>query len=367
MRVAIVHDYLVERAGGDRVVLALAKAFPNAPIHTALYSPDTAFPDFEKLDVRPAVLNRASFLRRRHRWALPFLASTFDRMQVDADVVICSSSGWAHGVAAANAARKIVYCHTPARWLYQSERYLGDGKLAWRLGLGMLRRRLIEWDKRAASTAHLYIANSRVVRERIEGTYGIKAEVLPPPLNLDTEGERRAIPNVQPGYLLCVSRLLPYKNVDRVIEAVSELGTRLIVLGSGPDYSRLRASAPNDSLFLSKVSEAELRWLYANCRGVVAASYEDFGLALAEAAAFGKPAAALRWGGFLDSVIEDRTGVFFDQPEAGSIIDALRRLMARDWDVNQIKEHAVTNFAESSFIDCMQRIVEAEWARGQRP
>jgi glycosyltransferase involved in cell wall biosynthesis len=360
VRVAIAHDQLAHLAGGERVVLAMAKAFPGAPIYTSLYEPDAEFPEFRDLDVRVSPLNRFSILRRNHRWALPFTASAFDRMRIDADVVLCSSAGWAHGVTTRGDAKKIVYCHTPARWLYQSERYLGEGKLMWRAGLRLLRRRLLSWDKRAAASAHLYLANSKAVRDRIRDCYGIEAELLPPPLNLDTSGRREPVAGIEPGYLLCVSRLLPYKNVGQIIDAVGSLddNVELVVLGTGPEEGRLRALAePRRVRFLSNVSDENLRWLYANSVALVSASYEDFGLAVVEAASFGKPAAALRWGGFLDSVVEDRTGVFFDEPASTAIAVALRRILSRRWEENDIANHAISNFGEESFIERLRSIV----------
>jgi len=369
VRVAIAHDQLAHLAGGERVVLAMAKAFPGAPIYTSLYEPDAEFPEFRELDVRVSPLNRFSILRRNHRWALPFTASAFDRMRIDADVVLCSSAGWAHGVTTHRPeTRKIVYCHTPARWLYQSQRYLGEGKVMWRAGLRLLHGRLLSWDKHAAASAHLYLANSKAVRDRIRDCYGIEAELLPPPLNLDTSGRRQPVAGIEPGYLLCVSRLLPYKNVGQIIDAVRSLdGVKLVVLGTGPEEEQLREIAPASVRFLSNVSDENLRWLYENSVALVSASYEDFGLAVVEAASFGKPAAALRWGGFLDSVIEDRTGVFFDEPTSTAIAAALQQLLSRDWEPGEIAQHAVSSFGEPAFIERLQHIVSKEFARAPRP
>ena len=131
---ALVHDYLTQRGGAERVVLSLARAFPDSPVFTSLFEPDHTFPEFKQLDIRPAQLNRLAFLRRRHRVALPLLATTFSRLNIPADVAICSSSGWAHGAHVEG--RNIVYCHAPARWLYQPDRYFGR-----RAGIG---RRLLE-------------------------------------------------------------------------------------------------------------------------------------------------------------------------------------------------------------------------------
>lgn len=149
--VAIVHDYLTQRGGAERVVLEMAAAFPDAPLYTSLYDPGGTFDEFRSLDVRTGPLDRRSLLRRHHRLALPFLARSFDEMFVDADVVLCSSSGWAHGVRTSG--RKVVYCYTPARWLYQPERYF-RGVLP-RVGLKVLAPRLRRWDADAAAGADL--------------------------------------------------------------------------------------------------------------------------------------------------------------------------------------------------------------------
>ena len=139
--VRLVHDYLTQRGGAERVVLSLARAFPGAPLHTSLYEPATTFPSSARVDVRPTPLNRLAPLRRDHRLALPLLAPAFSRLRIDADVVVCSSSGWAHGARVTG--RKIVYCHTPARWLYQADRYLRGRGAGARLVAGALRAPLV--------------------------------------------------------------------------------------------------------------------------------------------------------------------------------------------------------------------------------
>src|SRR5436190_15727729 len=179
MRIALVHDYLTQRGGAERVVLSLTRAFPDAPLYTSLYDPAGTFPEFADLDVRPLLLNAVVPLRRRHRFALPLLAYAFSRLRVEADVVVCSSSGWAHGAQVEG--RKIVYCHNPARWLYQPDRYLRDQSSALRIVARGLRRPLLRWDRAAAASADRYLANSSFVAQRIRDSYGIEAEVVPPP------------------------------------------------------------------------------------------------------------------------------------------------------------------------------------------
>ncbi len=247
-------------------------------------------------------------------------------MHIDADVVVASSSGWAHGFRTSG--RTVVYCHNPARWLYQTDEYLGGP--AWRSPLGppvlALRPLLRRWDRRAADGVDVYLANSRVVQQRIAATYDRDAELLPPPHGMDASAPRETVPELadwEPGYALVVSRLLPYKNVDAVIEAVRGTGRRLVVVGHGPEEARLRATLPDHVRLLGGLSDAQLRSAYAGAGVLVAASHEDFGLAPLEAAAFGVPTVALRGGGFLETVVEGRTGLFFDAPEPTAIATTL--------------------------------------------
>ena len=354
MRVAVVHDYLTQRGGAERVVLAMARAFPDAPIHTSLYLPEGTYPEFAGLDVRPMALDRIPGLRRSHRLALPLLAPAFSRTLIDADVVICSSSGWAHGVRTTG--RKLVYCHNPARWLYQREQYAPPGG-ARALAAAALGGPLRRWDGRSAQTADRYVANSSIVRRRIRDVYGIHAEILPPPAGVDRTGAQPPVEGCAPGFVLCVSRLMAYKNVDAVVAAFADLtDERLVVVGEGPEGERLKATAPPNVRFTGRVGDDELRWLYANCRAIVAASYEDFGLTPLEAAGFGRPAAALRWGGFLDTVVDGLTGVFFDRPEAIAIREALARLLGRAWNAPEIERHA-SRFSEARFADRLRALV----------
>ena len=356
--VAIVHDYLTQRGGAERVVLAMLKAFPQADLYTSLFDAEGTFSAFGEREVHTSTLDRVHVLRRHHRLALPLLAPAFDRLGVDGTVVFCSSSGWAHG-ARVNG-RKVVYCHTPARWLYQRDRYLRESGPATKLALGVLRPYLVRWDRRAAASADRYLANSTAVRARIREVYGRDAEVLPPPHGVDPSAPQEPLDGLEPGFLLCVSRLLTYKNVDAVVGALARLPEeRLVVVGTGPDGSRLRALAARNVTFFPQVSDDQLRWLYAASKALVSASHEDFGLTPLEAAAFGKPAAVLRWGGFLDTVVEGRTGLFFDRPDASEIVDVVRRLLESSWDESELRAHA-DRFAEPRFVARLREIADDE-------
>jgi glycosyltransferase involved in cell wall biosynthesis len=353
--VALVHDYLTQRGGAERVVLSMLKAFPGAPLYTSFYEPETTYPEFRSAEVRTLWINRLRPLRHRHRLALPFLAPAFSRLRVSADVVVCSSSGWAHGVEVLG--RKVVYCYSPARWLYQGEVYLGRHGWTARAGLALMRGRLLAWDRRAALTADRYLTTSTTVRDRIRTAYGIEAELIPPPPILDPAGARARVDGLSPGFFLCVARLLPYKNVGAVVEAFARLpGEQLVVAGTGPEEPRLRAAPGRNERIVGTDADDGLRWLYANCCALVAASHEDYGLTPLEAASFGRPSAVLRLGGFLDTLVEGRTGVFFDRPGEREIMAAIRELRSGRWREDDLRAH-VRRFSEASFIARLRKAV----------
>jgi glycosyltransferase involved in cell wall biosynthesis len=351
-RVAIVHDYLTQRGGAERVVLAMMRAFPDAQLHTSLYSPDLTFPEFRQYQIRTLPMNWIRPLRRHHRAALPLLAPSFTAHRVDADLVICSTSGWAHGVRTRG--RKLVYCHAPARWLYQSKLYVGSNSrpgrpTAARVALATLKRPLLHWDRRAARSADVYVVTSRAVQVQVRDAYGIDAYVLPPPVADMSDHTATPVAGIEPGYLLCVSRLLPYKNVDVLLEAMRRLPKeRLVVAGSGPQLKALRAIAPTNARLLDGVTDEQLVWLYHNSSAVVAPSYEDFGLVPVEAAMFGKPTAALRFGGFLDTVLDGETGVLFGEATPKDVAQAIALVGTLNAPAHVLVAHA-QHFRESAF------------------
>jgi glycosyltransferase involved in cell wall biosynthesis len=355
--VAIVHDYLTQRRGAERVVLAMLRAFPDAPLYTSVYEPSTTFPEFADHDVRTLWTNRVPGLRRDHRRGLPLYPLAFSGHTVDADVTICSSSGFAHGVKTTG--RKVVYCYAPARWLYdEADAYLAAWPPLVRAGTRALGGPMRTWDRWAAQSADAVLTSSTAVQDRIARHYGLHAAVLPPPVSVDTNGEQCPVAGVEPGFVLSVGRLLTYKNVDGVVAAMSRLRDhRLVVVGDGPERHRLEAMAGPNVTFVGEVGDAELRWLYASCAGLVSASFEDFGLTPIEAAAYGKPSAVLRRGGFLDTVIEGRTGVFFDDVSPAVIATGVATMLARPWRSDDLTARARA-YSRDSFARSLVAVVE---------
>ena len=366
-RVAIAHDYLTQRGGAERVVLSMLEAFPDATVHTTLYDPESTYPEFRDARIATSPLNRIGPLRRHHRAALPLLAPTASRLRVDADVTVVSSSGWAHGFDIRG--RRLVYCYSPARWLYQAEEYLGGDRQRSVPGvaLGVLSRPLVSWDRRAALRADRYLAISRVVQHRIRTTYGLDSAVVPAPHRMDADDPRETVPELDDwadtGYHLVVSRLLPYKNVDKVVDALAAGPDRLVIVGRGPEEQRLRARLGPRMRLLSGLTDAQMRWVYAHATLLLAPSTEDFGLTPLEAATFGKPTAALRGGGYLDTIVEGRTGLFFDRPDAFSIRAAADAVARHPWVADDLRARAA-DFSEAHFVARLRDEVEALLAEG---
>ena len=365
--VAIAHDYLTQRGGAERVVLAMHRAFPDATIYTTLYEPDHTYPEFRDARIVTSALNDLPVLRRHHRAALPLLPLAARSMRISADVVLASSSGWAHGFSASG--RRLVYCHAPARWLYQAEAYLGAEHRQSVPGLALLALTpwLKRWDKRHALAADGYLANSRVVRDRMREAYGIEAPVLPAPHAMDPTASQEPVAALDgwQDYHLVVSRLLPYKNVEAVVEAFRDLPERLVIVGHGPLRRTLERRLPANVRLLSNLTDAQLRWVYAHSRALVAPALEDYGLTPLEAAAYGKPTLALGAGGYLDTVVPGTTGIFFSQPSPRDIRASVLAARTREWSEADILDHA-EQFSEPAFHAALHRAV-AEVGAGGTP
>lgn len=347
-RVALAHDYLTQRGGAERVALTLAQHYPGAELTTSIHTPHATYPEFQDVQVKTSLLNRSWLLHRNFRLGLASYGLAFYITEggKNADVIVVSTTGFAHGIK--TRAKKIVYCHSPARFLYLVDDYLG--KPWWKSPEGWalmaLRPALIYRDKAAARSADVYLANSTVVQQRIKDVYGIDAKVVHPPFAIDPAGEQEPIQLRTPvadgrQFYVLISRLMPYKNVDVAIEAFRAMPERhLLVIGRGPLRNQLRASAPVNVTMAEGVSDAQIRWAYANARAVIAPSKEDFGLTPVEGFAFGTPTVALRSGGYLDTVIEGLSGWFFDEATPAAIQAALAHLDDHPLTESAIREHA---------------------------
>jgi glycosyltransferase involved in cell wall biosynthesis len=316
--VAIVHDYLNQRGGAERVVLELGRMWPHASLYTSLYRPASTFPEFASLAVRTSRLNRLP-VDRGFRALAPLYPLAFRSLgRLAEDVVISSTSGWAHGVRTAPGSLHIVYCHTPARWLYRTDEHLGAsvGPLLMRPLTPGLRR----WDRRAAAHADLYVANCKQVQDRIRMVYGRESTVVYPPVDVERfsarpRGER----------LLVISRLLPYKRVDLAVQAATSAGIGLDVVGVGPELPKLRRLAGPTVRLHGRVDDEVLTGLLESCRALCVAATEDFGITPVEANAAGKPVVAFAAGGALETVQDGVNGALFGELSEASLLAAVAR------------------------------------------
>ncbi|HEX3907420.1 MAG TPA: glycosyltransferase [Mycobacteriales bacterium] len=356
-RVVIAHDYLTQAGGAERVVLSLLEAFPDAPVVTSVYDADGTFPAFRGHDIRTGGLQKVSAFRRDPRKALALLPRAWSSTVIDdADIVLCSSTGFSHGVS--TRAPKIVYCHNPARWLHQPDDYLPNQPAPVRMAVRVLDGYLRSWDQQAAQSADRYLANSTVVAERIRNTYGVEADVVHPPSTFDADMPMSQPEGVAPGYLLTIARARGYKNTVVACQAAEALpGVRLVVVGGALPERPGGGEWSERIIGLGRVSDEELAWLYANCYSLVAPAFEDFGLSPIEAATFGKPTIGLRAGGYLDTVQDGRTGLLVGSPTVAGFTNGIQRLERTYFDPAAIKRHA-ESFSVQRFAATIRQYVD---------
>jgi glycosyltransferase involved in cell wall biosynthesis len=347
VKVAIVHDYLNQAGGAERVVEVLHRMYPEAPIFTTLFDPRAVHPSFAKADVRVSWMRRLPRWRRYFRSYMPLYPMAIRSFDLRGyDVVISSSSAWAKGVRIPEGALHFCYCHTPMRWAWNFDGYVSRSALspaaraAARLTLPMLR----SWDVRTSRTVDRFIANSTEVSHRIRSSYGRGSDVVFPPV--DVERFRHDQPARD--FFLVVSRLNAYKRIDLAVRACTALGLPLVVVGEGPERRMLQGIAGSTVRFAGRLSDREVTALFETCRAFILPGEEDFGLTPIEANAAGRPVVAFARGGALDTVRDGETGVLFHDASVESLSTALEAVGARCWDATSLREHADT-FSESVF------------------
>jgi glycosyltransferase involved in cell wall biosynthesis len=352
VRVAIVHDYLTQRGGAERVVLALHRLYPDAPIYTSFYDPATTFPEFTGADIRTSFLQRFPHAGNAFRANLPLFPAAFGRFRFDGyDLVVSSSSGWAHG-ARTGRAFHVCYCHAPAKWLYRTDDYLGAGgsvPAAARPLLAPVLAALRRWDAAAARRPDLYVANSRHVAEEIKRIYGRDAPIVFPPVSVERFASTALAEEPAEPYFLVVARLLPYKRVDLAIRACVRRGAKLVVVGDGPERDALVSLAGGAVTFVPRADDDELARLYAGATALIQCGKEDFGIAPLEANASGRPVVAFGEGGALDTVVDGQTGILFAEQSVDAVFAALGRCVETVWSQESLRAYA-TRFGEERFI-----------------
>jgi glycosyltransferase involved in cell wall biosynthesis len=359
VRAAIVHYWLLNRRGGEKVLDAVCRLLPDADIFTLFCDPATLSPTVRSHRVITSFLNP---LRSHYRSLLPLMPMALESFDLRGyDLVVSSESGPAKGVITSSDTRHVCYCHTPMRYLWDLyPAYRNEWtRSRWKRALMTpVANYLRLWDYSSAARVDHFVANSRNVQARIWKTYRREADVIYPPVDVESFYCKPA-----EDYALVVSELVAYKRIDSLVRCFSRSGRRLKIVGAGPEYRALRAMATPNVEFLGRVSDEELRELYARCRFFVLPGEEDFGITPVEALASGKPVVALGRGGALETV-PFFGGVFYGAPEAEAIAEAIGRLEAMEESIRPTDLQAwARQFSEEEFMRRMSAVLKADAVR----
>jgi len=321
-RVALVHDFLLDLRGAERVFAAICEAWPDADVFTAVYDEDGTEGRFADRRPQTSFLQRLRPTARTFRPLLPFYPHAIESFDLRSyDAVVSSSSAWAHGVLVDPGAVHVCYCHNPFRYAWtEREATLRARHPLTRLPLRMLLNRWRQWDWIAAQRVDRYVANSHLTAARVRRYFGREATVLYPPV----ETGRFATSPVAGGPYMVLAELMAHKRIDVAVRAFNELRLPLVVVGDGPELRRLRRLAGPTISFAGRVTDEQVADLLARCRALVVTATEEFGIAAVEALAAGRPVIALGQGGVSESVTEGVTGTFFDHCEPEALAAAVR-------------------------------------------
>jgi len=362
MKIALVHDHLVQDGGAEKVLLALQEVFPGAPTYTLLYDKKRVSPEFASKDIRTSFLQGVPFGLKKYQWLLPLMPAATEAHDLSQfDVVISSSSAFAKGVLTRPGTVHICYCHTPTRYLWSdTHSYVQELKAPklLKLGLPMLLNKLRVWDRLSADRVDRFIANSATVAGRIRKYYERPSDVIHPPV----ETEKFSISDAPGKYFLAGGRLVSYKRFDLVIQAFNRTGLPLKIFGDGPLAAEYRKDARSNIEFMGKVDDAAKAELYRDAIAFIHPQEEDFGITAVEAMASGRPVIAYRGGGATETVIEGVTGEFIEEQSWEELANLIIRFRPEDYDPQAIREHA-EKFDTELFEEKIRDLVETGWEK----
>jgi len=336
-RAAIAHDWFFQPGGAENVALELARLLPEADVYTSFADRRSAAQLGERLRTWP--LQRLFGPTRRYRSFLPLYPLWFGALDLRPyDLVVSSCSAFAKAVRTRPDAAHIAYIHTPMRYAWDPIGYLAKSSLSLpaRAAAGVLHPFLRRWDHSMARRPDLLVANSAAIQARILEYWGLESEVIHPPVELrDIEISAR-----DDGFLLAVSRVFAYRRLDLLVEAATRLRRDAVIAGDGPELASLRTIAGPTVRFVGRQDRQGVLDLIARCHAYVVPGDEPFGIAPVEAMAAGKPVIAYRAGGALETVVDGRTGVFFDSQTTGSLVESIERLDTLTFDPSTIRRRA---------------------------
>ena len=362
LKVAIVHYWLLNMRGGEKVLEALCEMFPGAQIFTHVYDPRAISGSIAEHQVRTTFIQKLPLACKLYKKYLPLMPLALEQLDLTGyDLVISCESGPAKGVITHPAALHVCYCHTPMRYLWdQYHFYRANAGWITRWLMPVLLHRLRIWDVTSAARVDHFVANSTAVVSRVRKFYRREAVCIHPPCDVESFA-----PSSDRGdFYLYVGQLVAYKRVDLAIEAFNALGKPLVIIGDGEELGRLKKMAGPSISFLGRASFESLKLHYARCRALVFPGEEDFGIVPVEAMASGRPVIAFGKGGALDTVIDGQTGILFEAPTAQALIQAIARFEANEslFNPQALVDHA-RKFSKEVFMQRLSGQID-QWLAG---
>lgn len=339
LKVALVHDWLTGMRGGEKVLDALCKVFPQADVFTLLWNRGSVSKRIESHKIYTSFLQNLPLVEKRYRYYLPLMPKAILGFNFeDYDLVISTSHCVAKGARVKKTTPHICYCFTPMRYIWdQYNEYFNSSRSGFitHSAMSLIRPYLQKWDVKTADRVTKFVSISKNIQNKIKKYYNRDSEIIYPPVDVDNYPEPR-----DEDYFLMVTAMVPYKRVDLAIEAFNELKYPLKVIGTGPDEKRLKSIANSNVEFLGWLSDNEIKNYYAGCRAFLFPQEEDFGITAVEAQAAGKPVIAYAKGGALETVVDNATGVFFQEPTVKSLKEAVLKLDKTKFSSDKIKENS---------------------------
>ncbi|MEL6494699.1 MAG: glycosyltransferase [Cyanobacteria bacterium J06623_7] len=356
MKVALIHDYLTQRGGAERVFEMLCRFFERADVFSSVYDRQNTV-DIQGHPIKTTFLQSLPGAKRKFRLFAPLYYSAFRRLDLrEYDLIISSTSSFAKGVKKRPGAMHICFCHNVTRFLWDTRTYLEENSSYRRFSPAIepILRSMREQDLRYAREPDLYIANSSTVAARIEKIYNRKAMTINYPIDTD----KFIFADRKEDFYLISSRMISYKRLDIAIEAFNWLGLPLVITGDGPERKRLEAMSMDNIQFLGYVDDSWRTHLMAKAKAVVVTALEDYGLVPIEANASGTPVIAYGAGGVLDTQISGQTGILFTPQSPDALRKAIEQVESQDWNYQAIRDHAVANFSESVFFQQVAEVIQ---------
>lgn len=356
MKVALVHDYLTQRGGAERVFQLLCKFFPEADVYSSLYDSQNTI-DLQGRSVKTTFLQKLPGSKRSFRLCAPLYYPAFRQLDLQKyDLIISSTSSFAKGVRKRPGAMHICFCHNVTRFLWDTRIYLEEYSKFKKFSplIEPVMESIRQQDLLYSQEPDLYIANSTTVAQRINRIYQRKALVINYPINTNKfiySGDKE-------DYYLISSRMISYKRLDIAIEAFNWLGLPLIIIGDGPERQRLEAKSLDNINFLGYVEDNWRTHLMAKAKAVIVTALEDYGLVPIEANASGTPVIAYGAGGVLDTQVSGKTGVLFNPQTPDALQIAVKQQSLQKWNYRAIREHAINNYSELVFFQQVAKVIK---------